>query len=51
MHICALKQDMEIFEHSETEIGKHGLNFSREQKQCIQVAHAIYQDCEASPVG
>ena len=49
IRICCLEKDLEIMEFGDqTEIGERGINLSggQKQKQLIQLARAVYQDCD-----
>lgn len=47
IHACCLEKDLEMMEFGDkTEIGERGINLSGCQKQRIQLARAVYQDCD-----
>jgi len=47
IRVCSLEKDLEMMEHGDqTEIGERGINLSGGQKQCIQLARAVYQDSD-----
>lgn len=47
IRVCCLEKDLELMENGDqTEIGERGVNLSGGQNQRIQLARAVYQDCE-----
>jgi len=44
---CCLEKDLEMMEFGDqTEIGERGINLNGGQKQRIQLARAVYQNCD-----
>uniref|UniRef100_A0ACD5Y4A7 Uncharacterized protein n=1 Tax=Avena sativa TaxID=4498 RepID=A0ACD5Y4A7_AVESA len=47
IRVCCLEPDLEMMEFGDqTEIGERGINLSGGQQQRIQLARAVYQDCD-----
>uniref|UniRef100_A0ACD5WPT8 Uncharacterized protein n=1 Tax=Avena sativa TaxID=4498 RepID=A0ACD5WPT8_AVESA len=47
IRVCCLEKDLEMMEFGDqTEIGERGINLSGGQQQRIQLARAVYQDCD-----
>ncbi|XP_051213046.1 ABC transporter C family member 14 isoform X1 [Lolium perenne] len=47
IRVCCLDKDLEMMEFGDqTEIGERGINLSGGQQQRIQLARAVYQDCD-----
>uniref|UniRef100_A0ACD5YCW2 Uncharacterized protein n=1 Tax=Avena sativa TaxID=4498 RepID=A0ACD5YCW2_AVESA len=47
IRVCCLETDLEMMEFGDqTEIGERGINLSGGQQQRIQLARAVYQDCD-----